>query len=275
MASPVIDYPKAFGWNSVAAAAVFAALYLPLTAYFIFKIVQERRRVLFTMTLFCLIRVAAFILRAVSLNVESAGENLGLFIAIEVLLQAGFFGLLYSIYTLVVDRLELCDSRPLPIPIIGNLLELLKNRRLFRIALIIPVALSIASINIISNNPTSSTGVTLRKVAAILFLVLTALQVLQSLVLIQAEREGQDTLRYSSSSFGAQHASLIFGLIAILLLIREIFSVATISNVAKANNEHFWYPLVALPELLCAALYTIPGVIPPKPKKNDIEIGSV
>ncbi|KAE9410776.1 hypothetical protein BT96DRAFT_237652 [Gymnopus androsaceus JB14] len=86
---------------------------------------------------------------------------------------------------------------------------------------------------------------------------------------------GQDTLRYSSSSFGAQYASLIFGLIAILLLIREIFSVATISNIAKANNEHFLYPLVALPELLCAALYTIAGVIPSKPRKNDIEIGSV
>ncbi|KIK50247.1 hypothetical protein GYMLUDRAFT_51325 [Collybiopsis luxurians FD-317 M1] len=214
------------------------------------------------MTLFCIIRVAAFIMRAVSLNIESAGENLGLFIATEVLLQTGFFGLLYSIYTLVVDRLELCGSSPLPIPIIGRLLELFKKRRLFRIALIIPVALSIASINIISNDPTSSNGAALRKGAALLFLVLTALQVLQTVVLIRAEREGQDTLRYYSSSFGAKHASLIFGLIAILLLIREVFSVATISNLAQANNEHFWYPLVALPELLCATLYTIPGVIP-------------
>ena len=35
---------------------------------------------------------------------DSAGENLGLFIAEPVLYTTGFFGVLYSAYTLVLDR---------------------------------------------------------------------------------------------------------------------------------------------------------------------------
>lgn len=33
-------------------------------------------------------------------------------------------------------------------------------------------------------------------------------------------------------------------------------------DLSKQNNEHFWYPLVALPELLAALLYTIPDLLP-------------
>ncbi|KAF5351476.1 hypothetical protein D9757_012877 [Collybiopsis confluens] len=294
MASSIINYPKALGWSSVAASAIFAALYSPLVAYFVFQIVRARRLVVFTMTVFCLsglltfllqhfganfadvlVRMAAFIMRAIALGVESAGENLGLFIAIEVLFQAGFFGLLYSTYTLVLDRIELYEAYSLSIPIFGRTLGLLKNRRLFRFALMVPVALGIAAVDIASTDPTNTTASALRKTSAILFLILTAFQVVLSLVLISAERQGKDILPYNSSSFGARHVSFIIGLIAVLLLIREIFSVATIPDFARANNEHYWYPLVALPELLCAALYTVPGVIPPKIRQTATELDSV
>ncbi|KAF9066021.1 hypothetical protein BDP27DRAFT_1331275 [Rhodocollybia butyracea] len=270
-----IDFPELFGWKSIPAAAIFAVLYAPLAAFFLFKIIHERRRVLITMTLFCLIRVTAFILRAVSIGVTSVGENEGVFIAAEVLFSVGFFGLLYSAYTLVVDRLELCDNVEHPIPIIGNILRFARNRRLFRIVLIIPVALGIAGIDITSSNPTSSTGIDLRKASAIIFLVLTILQVLQTLVLIRAEHQStqKDPLENSQSSgLRARHISLLFGVIAVLLLIREIFSVATINDLAKTNNEHFWYPLVALPEWLCAVIYAIPGLIPPKVVNTKTEL---
>ncbi|KAJ3810754.1 hypothetical protein F5876DRAFT_41144 [Lentinula aff. lateritia] len=267
------NYAKALGWNSVAAAAVFAALYSPLALYFVVKIIQERRKVLFTMTLFCTIRVAAFIMRAISAGVTSAGDNDGLFIATEVLFSVGFFGLLYATYTLVMDRLDLCDNddkASVPTPIIGNLLRLTRNRRLFRMALIVPMALGIAGINLASSDPTSSIGTSLREASAIIFLVLTVIQVLQTLVLIKAEHEGKDSLTYTFTSFGTTHASLLFGIISLLLLIREIFTVVTINNIAQANNEHLWYPLIALPEILCVLVYTVPGVIPPKGYSIDL-----
>ncbi|KAJ3903007.1 hypothetical protein F5879DRAFT_1016799 [Lentinula edodes] len=285
------NYAKAFGWNSVAAAAVFAALYSALALYFVAKIIQERRKVLFTITLFCTsefvtrflrlvvmlssVRVAAFIMRAISAGVASAGDNEGVFIATEVLFSVGFFGLLYATYSLVMDRLDLCDNddtASIPTPIIGNLLRLTRNRRLFRTALIVPVALGIAGINLASSNPTSSTGTSLREASAIIFLILTVFQVLQTLVLIKAEHEGKDSLKSTFTSFGTKHASLLFGIISLLLLVREIFTVVTINNIAEANNEHLWYPLIALPEILCVLVYTVPGVIPPKGYSIDLPI---
>lgn len=52
------------------------------------------------------------------------------------------------------------------------------------------MALGIAGINEASSDPSSSTGTSLRKASAILFLVLTVIQVLETLVLIKAEHGG-------------------------------------------------------------------------------------
>lgn len=49
-----LDFPALFGWESIPAAAIFAVLYSPLFVVFLYKIIKEQRRVLFTMTLFCL-----------------------------------------------------------------------------------------------------------------------------------------------------------------------------------------------------------------------------
>lgn len=48
--------------------------------------------------------MVAFILRAVLSGSATAGNSLGLFIAQQVIYSIGFFGLLYSAYTLVLDR---------------------------------------------------------------------------------------------------------------------------------------------------------------------------
>lgn len=50
-----------------------------------------------------IVRIAAFILRSVLVTVAADGEKLGLLIADQVLLGIGYFGLLYSAYTLVLD----------------------------------------------------------------------------------------------------------------------------------------------------------------------------
>ncbi|KAJ3911374.1 hypothetical protein F5877DRAFT_86064 [Lentinula edodes] len=95
-----------------------------------------------------------------------------------------------------------------------------------------------------------------------MFLVLTAFQVLQAIILIEAEHVRKYSLKYTSISFVTKHVSLIFGIISFLLLIREIFTAATMNNIAKSNNEYFWYPLVALPQILRVFLYTVLGLIP-------------
>lgn len=50
------------------------------------------------------VRVAAFVMRAIAVGITSAGENESLFIATEVLLFVGFFGLLNSCMDLVSER---------------------------------------------------------------------------------------------------------------------------------------------------------------------------
>jgi hypothetical protein len=44
--------------------------------------------------------------------------------------------------------------------------------------------------------------------------------------------------------------------------VREAFMAATVGNQAKQNNEHLWYPLVALPEVIAVMLYATPGLVP-------------
>lgn len=51
-------------------------------------------------------------------------------------------------------------------------------------------------------------------------------------------------------------------IISVLLLVRELFTTATVTNSAKQNEEHFWYPLLAVPEVLAVILLTIPGLVP-------------
>ena len=50
-----------------------------------------------------LVRIVAFVLRAFLAGSETAGENLSLLITDQILFGVGFFALLYSAYTLVLD----------------------------------------------------------------------------------------------------------------------------------------------------------------------------
>ncbi|KAJ3869916.1 hypothetical protein EV359DRAFT_29024 [Lentinula novae-zelandiae] len=259
MSSP-INYAKLFGFESVAAAGIFAALYAPLTVWFFLLLIRHQSYVVFTLFIFCQIRFVAFIIRAILAGSETAAENLDLFIAGEVLFSVGFFGLLYGAYGLVMDRLAFCSI----VPFDNILNRLMRSRIFFHLGLSTGVALGIVGIVETSNNSSSTIGSVLRKVSVIIFVVLTVLQAYQTVTLVIAERRGE----LDSTSMGARHGVLIFMLIAILLLLREIFIVATIGSTAKQNNEHLWYPLVALPELLCIILYAVPGLIPPK--RNDV-----
>jgi hypothetical protein len=68
------------------------------------------------------------------------------------------------------------------------------------------------------------------------------------------------------TSFGATHGKFILLGICALLLIRQTFiaATATPSQHAKQLNESYWYPLVALPEILAVLLFLTPGLVPTK-----------
>ena len=63
-------------------------------------------------------------------------------------------------------------------------------------------------------------------------------------------------------SVGVRFGNHILLIISFLLIIREVFSVATVNNAAKQDNERFWYPLISLPEILVVMLYITPGLVP-------------
>jgi hypothetical protein len=252
-----INYAKLFGFHSVAAAIIFAILYVPLFGWMSRMSFVRPTYVYSVLTLFCAIRIAAFSIRAALAGIESAGENSSLFIADEVLSAVGYFGLLYSAYTLVLD-LELLSDRPRSK---NPILIITRNRGIFRMAMSIAVALGIASATI--DNGQSSTAKALHKISVIVFFILTLLQAFQTVVLAKIER-ADGGYKQGNKTFGNKHGIMILMFISILLLIREVFSVSTLTNLARFNKEHFWYPFVAVPEILAVILYSIPDLVPPR-----------
>jgi len=252
-----INYAHASGIDSVAAAAIFAALYAILLPYYIWRATRNPTYVLIVLSLFCAIRVTAFVMRAVLAGSDSAGTNLQLVIGETIVYSVGFFGLLYSTYTLILDR-EIVSG----IAVRGLISRITSNRRLIRLALVAAVALGITGASFISSSKPSdlSLSKTLRKVSVIIFLVVTALLALHTVALV---REEQAARRRGSVPPGAAHGGYILCLVVILLLVREIYLTATIGNISR-QNEPVWYPLAALPELIAVFLFAVPGLVPEK-----------
>ncbi|KAH7924096.1 hypothetical protein BV22DRAFT_1130132 [Leucogyrophana mollusca] len=256
---PDYNFAKENGIDSVAGAVIFAIIYFPLLLFYIKQAIARPTYVFIVLSLFCAVRIAAFVLRALLAGVTSDGKNLTLFITFEILYNVGFFGLLYSAYTLVLDRGLLSDA-PLPD---GPISRITRRRQLFRIALMAAVAVGITgAIEATSSSASSrSTGTTLRKVAIYIFLVLCILVAFQTILLV---RSGSmyGSYKVSNGAFGSTYGIHILCLISLLLLAREAFFTATSNNSAKQNDENLWYPLSALTELVAVILFAAPGLVP-------------
>jgi len=75
------------------------------------------------------------------------------------------------------------------------------------------------------------------------------------------------------TSIGAKHGKFILLAVAALLLVREAFIAATVtpSQHPKQLDEHYWYPLVALPEILAVILFVTPGLVPTRDELSKSE----
>ena len=149
-------------------------------------------------------RVVAFAMRTALTKVESAGENFNLVLAQQIIYGAGFFGILYSAYIMVLDRY---DHRIAPGSHNANrstcnrgiikgttgsspLSRITGNRMLIRLALIAAVSLSITGAvqaNTGSTQKTITLGKHLKTVGVVIFLVVAGLLVVHTLFSIVAE----------------------------------------------------------------------------------------
>jgi len=259
-APPGYNFAQAYGIDSVAGAVIFAILYVPLFLFFIAKAVARPTYVYIVISLFCAIRIGAFALRAVLAHEESVAENLSALVAFEIVYNTGFFGLLYSSYTLVLDRGRMSD---LPLPD-GLISRITRRPMLFRVALIAAVAVGITGAVQSSTGTTESTvntGNTLRKVSVYIFLVLCILVAFQTILLVRAA-SSYGAYKMSSTGFGATYGIQILCLISLLLLVREAFFTATTNDLTKQTDENWWYPFSACTEFVAVVLFTAPGLVP-------------
>jgi len=256
-----IDYACFTGIDSTAAAIILAIIYIPLLALFIRKSIAQPTYVYIILAFFCGIRVAAFITRTL-LAGTSLSSSLSLLIANQVIYSVGFFGLLYSAYTLVLDR-ELLAGKPVSGGIIA---KITRNRSIFRLTLTAAVALGITGsceAALSSKQSDITLGHNLRTASTAIFLVLTVLLTYQTILLTKAETEYSDYSR-GPQSFGAKRGVYVLLFISVLLLTREAFLIGTSGDLTKQDNEHFWYPFAALTELLAVMLFLTSGLVPPK-----------
>jgi len=257
---------RAIGIQTVAPAAVFAALYVPLLAFFVFQAIRRPTYVYTVLSVFCTIRITAFIIRAILAGNVTDADNLGLVIADQILFGVGFFGLLYSAYTLVLDRELLTNVSPRK----GPLSQIIYNRRIFRMIMMVGVVLGIVASTEMSSgdaSTTSGTAHSLRIASTVIFLVLTILVAYQTLILASAELQDYSPLETGLGAskpqpIGKRHGAYILLVIALLLIVREAFNTATLNSPERAYQEKLWYPLYALPELIAVAFYTTPGLVP-------------
>ncbi|KAG6899180.1 hypothetical protein C0993_012626 [Termitomyces sp. T159_Od127] len=198
--SEKINFASILGVESRAAPIVFAAAYVPLFAWFVRQSTGRRLNYVFVaLAIFCsskativlslysevdlsiLVRIAAFIIRAILAGSRSAGENLKLYITDVVLFSVGFFALLYSAYTLVLDRWLLLDAQPA-----HGVVRLAHNRRIFRVVVLAAVTLGVVGTSKASGSDPQE-GQVYRTASTIIFLVLTVVLAGQTVRLALAE----------------------------------------------------------------------------------------
>ncbi|GBE80078.1 hypothetical protein BKA93DRAFT_824712 [Sparassis latifolia] len=280
----MVNYAQLEGIHSLTAAIIFAIIYVPLLAFYLFKSVRRPTYVHLVLSFFCLVRIVAFSLRAALAGSTSAGSNLNLYIAAQILYNVGFFGVLYSSYTLVLDRELLADTdgvlayAPGPVRLV---VRISRDRHLIRIILLVAIVLGIVGATKISSGSSAATinsGETLRSSSIYIFISVASLLAFQTIVLaisdIKSPRYAAGDSGYGfQASFGAKYGVFVLLIVSILLLLREAFFAATAHNLSQQNNEHLWYPLAALSELLAVMLIGVPGLVPARselPKQESI-----
>jgi len=255
------NYASLFGIQNKWAPILFAILYFIIFWVYVFKCIRNRSAIYLVLGFFCLIRITAFSLRAVLANEHKEQTNQGVGVAYAVLYNIGFFGMLLSAYNLLHNRAKLANANNK----LRRAAVIFHARWLIHLLVTIAVILGIVGlvIGLQGTNPTA--GSSLSHTAIYLFLAVAIIILLLTPVLVHLERSVRNMVG-GGPMLGANHQHLILFLVALLLLARTLFFAATAhqrkTGTNAQTNEHFWFPLAALTELLVVLLILVPGLVP-------------
>jgi hypothetical protein len=248
------------------------------------------------------VRVTSFSIRAELAASTSAGSNLSLVIAYGVLAAIGFFGLIYSAYTLIVDR---CVPSPTLSPqwfSPAGQAAAPRQRHATRAAHAhLPAAAVRAAVphrRDRARDCGEQSGVLHEQQYARdvedaargervhvprhdrsrrapgradgdrrgqLYVAAVARQL--RTVLTSGSPAGPPR---STGPFGARHGTFVLTPLVLVLLVREAFAAITLHNAAQADDEGLWYPFSALPELLAVLLFAVPGLVPDRAEMTEV-----
>jgi hypothetical protein len=257
-----VNYAKAAGIDSFILALVFCVIYIPLFVVFFVKWMRNTVYVLGAAALFCIVRIAAFGMRAAFTKSSSLADNKNMVIAESIIYSIGFFGLLSGAYNLVLDREEAVGTQnPDPLRFVTG------NRHIMRMIMSAAVVMGVIGA-IDSQDPTKSaaqmkTGTNLRKISIVIFLVVCILMVVHTLLSITAEKKSSPDEKAYTSSFGHTHGMKVLLITGLFLTLREVFYITTMNNLKRQEEEKLFYPFGALPELLAVLTLLVPHLVPP------------
>ncbi|KAI8820282.1 uncharacterized protein EV422DRAFT_85975 [Fimicolochytrium jonesii] len=242
----------AVGIHSVALPIVFLVVYVALFFVFLWKLRRNPVAVFIFMVAFCVFRVAAFAVRAAIAASDSLQNDLNWVLTANIIYTIGFFGLVYSAYSLLVRRAFVV--RDLLRGPFGRLLP--RVLIIVRVSLVAAITLGITGACLFAladpGSEKKTLGDTLRHVSLWIFLVLVALLLVNCLFV----------LRHDHS-----RSMLVLTAIAALLFARELYQILA-WNKPEATDEIYFFTLSCLTELIAVILFLVPNVVP---SKNEVE----
>ncbi|KAJ7060833.1 hypothetical protein C8F01DRAFT_1231369 [Mycena amicta] len=285
------NYGAILGIQNRWAPILFAVLYFLLMLWYLAQAVRRHGWTYGALALFSALRVISFSIRAaIASNHHNSAFNRSLAVAYEVLYNISFFSLLLSVNRLIHDRRRLAKlnqardkgrgslHRTMAGFHKGRIIELLMLLAVILGAVGVPMALR-------TNVGRTKVGNKLNDASTYIFLVATVFLVLLTLSLIRFERvvrRGMTTASPATAAppaVGSMAHHLLLLLVAILILLRTLYFAVTVHQRARGQptpasqatssvkqtaqtNEHLWYPLAALAELLVVLLFLVPGIVP-------------
>jgi len=262
------NYDPILGITNKWAPIVFAVLYFFIFIYYISQAIRRHASIYSGLAFFSLLRIVAFSLRAAMANNSKAASNEGIAIAYAVLYTVGFFSILLSAYRLLHDRERLARMNRIG----GRITSALHRGHLVHLLLFLAVVLgTVGLVYALGTWGHTALGNSLNSASTYIFLAVAVIIAILTFLLIRLERKLRGTNGASAPAVGANHHHLILALIAALLLLRTLYYGVTVHKrltgqttglTNKQSNEHFWYPLAALAELLAAMLFLVPGLVP-------------
>jgi len=206
------------------------------------------------LSVFTSVRVLAFLLRA---DVASNGTNVNLFITQQIVYAAGFFAVVNTCYSLLHQWFaQAKEFFPDRVQGFMRLLSIVAH-----IVLLLAVGLGIiGGVNSTPSNSESKihSGQNLTHISRWIFLILTLIYELIAISSVLHLQFYNDPLEATNQ---LKKNVAILALVGIFLNIRTIFNVTSNTHIAIFYNEHLFYPLSVLPEMLVLCTLCFPGVV--------------